>query len=432
MHPSLHFTLGALLSVLFGISANSQSSARELRLFGQMDGTDTYLVDTRGNIVHTWRSSLRPGLAVYLLDDGGLLRTIATGRPVGGGGGGVQKLALDGSVVWDFRYGGSGVLSHHDVEPLPNGNVLMLAWEDKTPNQAIAAGRRPQWAGSVFRPDHIIEVQPTGPTSGRIVWKWHVWNHLIQDFDSSKANFGVVGNHPESVDINYPPAGSASDWNHCNGIDYDPVHDWIVISCRTFSEIWIIDHSTTTAEASGHTGGNYGSGGDLLYRWGNPAAYRRGNNSTRTLFKQHAANFIPAGYPGAGNMLFFNNGLPGGSAAQEIVLPLDSKGRFILKPGAAYGPAGPIWSASVGSSAILSSARRARNGNTLICRGHDGRVVEVTPSVQQVWVKQIPARIFHAHYVDRYFWSDRSTLSLNTGGAVMFDLIAGSEHAGKH
>jgi len=38
----------------------------------------------------------------------------------------------------------------------------------------------------------------------------------------------------------------------------------------------VIDHSTTTAQAAGHSGGTYGKGGDLLYRWGNPNAYQHG------------------------------------------------------------------------------------------------------------------------------------------------------------
>ena len=48
----------------------------------------------------------------------------------------------------------------------------------------------------------IIEVRPTPPAGGEIVWQWHVWDHLIQDFGSTKANFGIVEDHPELIDIN--------------------------------------------------------------------------------------------------------------------------------------------------------------------------------------------------------------------------------------
>jgi hypothetical protein len=39
-----------------------------------------------------------------------------------------------------------------------------------------------------------------------------------------------------------------------NSIDYNPELDQIAMSVRGNSEVWIIDHGTTTAEAKGHTG----------------------------------------------------------------------------------------------------------------------------------------------------------------------------------
>ena len=100
----------------------------------------------------------------------------------------------------------------------------MIAWEYKTSAEAIAAGRDPNKLSDAMWPDHIIEVRPTGSTTGDIVWEWHVWHHLIQDYDSSKANYGVVGNHPELVDINYV-ISSQSDWLHANSIDYNEEFD---------------------------------------------------------------------------------------------------------------------------------------------------------------------------------------------------------------
>ena len=62
---------------------------------------------------------------------------------------------------------------------------------------------------------------------------------------------------------------------HCNGLDYNSALDQIALSCRGMNEVYIIDHSTTTEEAVGHTGGNAGKGGDILYRWGNPSVPQR-------------------------------------------------------------------------------------------------------------------------------------------------------------
>jgi len=170
-------------------------------LYSPMWSTTTYLRRADGSLNHSWASSYFPGVMVRWLGDGTILRTIRVGAGHGGGGsgGGVQKVQWDGTVIWDFRYDTDGHLSHHDVKSLPNGNVLLIAWETKTLDEAIAAGRNPNTIkGDTFIPDHIIEVKPTGPTSGEIVWEWHVWDHLIQDYNSSKANYGVVADHPES------------------------------------------------------------------------------------------------------------------------------------------------------------------------------------------------------------------------------------------
>ena len=150
-------------------------------LFAPIWSTSTYLIDSTGKLNHTWSSNFFPGVSVWWFDDGTILRTIRVGiGPGGGAGGGVQKIEWDGTVVWDFRYNTNGVLSHHDVKTLPNGNVLLIAWETKTRTQVLEAGRNPSYISSQgLMPDHLIEVQPTGPTSGEIVWEWHVWDHLI-------------------------------------------------------------------------------------------------------------------------------------------------------------------------------------------------------------------------------------------------------------
>ena len=37
---------------------------------------------------------------------------------------------------------------------------------------------------------------------------------------------------------------------HANGLDYDPINDVIYLSVNYYDEIWVIDHSTTTASRS--------------------------------------------------------------------------------------------------------------------------------------------------------------------------------------
>ena len=220
-----------LLLVMIGTSTqvSSYNAFSSLNEFGGMtiDGqilfpplysSTTYIIDSNGSVNHSWSSSYTPGAAVYWLGDGTILRTIRTVISGGGSGGGVQKVEWDGTKLWDFRYDSGGKLSHHDIKSLPNGNVLMIAWETKTRNEAIAAGRNPNTVNNQgLQPDHVIEVKPTGPSSGDIVWEWHIWDHLIQDFDASKDNYGVVGDHPELADINFGTFFmSTTDWIHTN------------------------------------------------------------------------------------------------------------------------------------------------------------------------------------------------------------------------
>jgi hypothetical protein len=265
-----------------------------------------------------------------------------------------------------------------------------------------------------------------------------------------KATFGKVADHPELIDVNFgrqvgnafanlarffsppPPkdkpkkpgpkddaldklkglgyvgggagkrfAGFIPDWTHVNSVAYNAKLDQIMLCPREFNEIWIIDHSTTRAEAAGHKGGRLGKGGDLLYRWGNPRAYRAGKAADRRLFAQHDAHWIPDGLPGQGHLLLFNNG--GGradgnySSVDEVVLPVDLKGRYKHEPGTAFGPDKAVWSYTATKKSdffapLMSGAQRLPNGNTLVCTGFSGTIFEVTPKKEVVWFYVNPAR----------------------------------------
>ena len=365
-------------------------------LFAPMYSFTTYLIDYTGATNHSWDSTFFPGEAVLWLGNGTILRSIKTGEfGMGGSGGGLQRVRWDGTIIWDFRYDTNGHLSHHDIAMLPNGNVLMIAWETFSSQEAIDSGRDPTMiVGDTIMPEHIIEVHQTGPTSGSIVWEWHVWDHLIQEYDPAKENYGVVNAHPELIDINYGTEMTKPDWLHFNSIDYNVAFDQILLSVRNFNEIWVIDHSTTTQQAASHSGGNSGKGGDLLYRWGNPEAYQRGNKTDQILFSQHDASWIANSCPGAGNILIFNNGFerPDGeySTIDEIATPVSSEGNYFLEHGAAFGPENLQWRYMANPptsfySDGISGVERLKDGNTLICNGVQGNFFEVTPSGTTVW-----------------------------------------------
>jgi hypothetical protein len=175
-----------------------------------------------------------------------------------------------------------------------------------------------------------------------------------------------------------------------NSIDYNEEFDQILLSASAQSEIWVIDHSTTTEEAAGHTGGNSGKGGDILYRWGNPISYRAGTVFDKMLFTQHDAQWIESGCPGEGNILIFNNGnnRPGQeySSVEELVPPVDDYGNYYLEPDNKYGPEDFLWSYETDFYANhLSGVHRIESGNTLICNGPFGRFSEVTPEKEIIW-----------------------------------------------
>ena len=364
-------------------------------LLAPISSKTVYLLDHFGEKVHEWTLSHSPGNAVYLLPNGHLL---ATGRlprventdfRAGGSGGIIQEVDWDSNVLWQVEFKGDNYLSHHDIELLPSGNILVLAWEKHTEEEAIAAGRNPELLrdGELWS-EQILEIKPVGSDDYEVIWEWHAWDHLVQDFDSTKDNFGNVGASPGRLDINFTGnsgnnAGGA-DWLHGNSVAYNAELDQILLSFHNTSEIYIIDHNTTTAEAASDRG-------DFLYRWGNPQSYRAGEATDQKLFLQHDAHWIPASSPGAGNILIFNNGnrRPGGNASSvdEITPPLSADGSYTRNAPEAFGPTSFAWTFQANDfyAQNVSGAQRLLSGNTLICDGPHGELFEVTPNGEVVW-----------------------------------------------
>ena len=392
-------------------------------LIAPLRSTETYLLNKDKQVVHRWKSDYPPAASAYLMENGDLLRPARDPefKHFSGGGIGtvVERFSWDGELLWSYEYANEDHCRHHDIAPLPNGNVLMIAWERKSKEEAIAQGRDPNLLKDDLWPDHVIEVQPDGPTGGKIVWEWHMWDHLIQDFDREKPNYGVIYEHPELIDLNNtgstPPATpeelrklrsvgytgggdddkddrrGGADWLHTNAIDYNPELDQIALSAKHFSEIWIIDHSTTTEEAASHRGGKRGKGGDLLYRWGNPWAYKSGTVEDKMLFDQHDVRWIPSGLPGAGHITAFNNGQGREySSIIEIETPRDESGDYVLDDQGRFGPYELVWEYTAENkkdfySGFISGATRLPNGNTFICEGATGRFFEVNRDGQTLW-----------------------------------------------
>ena len=380
----------------------SQDSYEGYTLFtpgGSGGGATTYLKDNSLNNIQTWSHSNGAASMPYLIsgDEPGWENTLLiypyrVSNPTmenGGVGGAVDCLTWEGDLVWSHVISNSNYQHHHDVEPLPNGNVLMIAWAKKSASEAYAAGRQiinnplnQMWSEAIF------EVQNNGNGGAAVVWEWHLWDHLIQDVNPDDNNYGVVIDHPELFDVNLGnvgsggPGGANADWMHLNAISYNADFDQIVLSTHHHDEIFVIDHSTTTAEAASHSGGNYGKGGDFLYRWGNPQNYDRGNNSYHIIGSQHSINWIPEGYPGEGNFILFNNE---GNEALEFAPPVDENGNYYMEDGQPFGPSSETWTSPYISTQMQGGAFRLPNGNSLVTDCDDAVIKEFTESGTIVW-----------------------------------------------
>ena len=385
-----------ILSFLF-----SQELADGMVLFTPYNSQDsiniTYLTDHHFNEINTWEhdQNLVPASMPYLNQDSTIWYPCKSNNPTmvsGGVGGLIQKIDWNNNIIWEFSVSNDSLQHHHDIEPMPNGNILIIAWSRKNLHEAQSMGReiietplQQMWSESVF------EIKPVGTDSAEIVWEWHLWDHLVQDVNPNLSNYGVISEHPELLNINLGQVGFGmssfgsdnADWIHFNSIDYNPYLDQIVLSSRMMNEIYIIDHSTTSEEAASHSGGNSGKGGDFLYRWGNPQNYNRGGETDQVLNSQHSVNWIDIGYPGEGNLIIFNNLQFGNnSAVIEINTPNDFDGNYTLNDSEPYAPESWNWMfynpSILMPQIIQSGAQRLQNGNTFITTFSDAKMIEVS------------------------------------------------------
>ncbi len=417
-----------------GVTVTSETADTGLTLFAPLKSKNTYLVNGKGETVHTWAGEFTPGNSAYLLPDGSIMRCAKEGGESpftgGGEGGRIQRIGWDGELLWDYAMADDQWRHHHDIAPMPNGNVLAIVWEGVGQKDAMRRGRdKGQVPEAGIWPDAIIELAPKGLNGAEVVWEWHAWDHLVQDRNEEFPNFGSPKAHPRRIDVNFDVIGrpktaeelekeaaveerlrgigytgddydepddaprgrrgGGSDWMHTNSIDYDPARDLVAISVRSASEVWIIDHSTTSAEAKTSAGGKHGHGGDLLYRFGHSGRY--GVEGEQQLFNQHDARFVDV--DGALHMTLFNNGSgrPGGdrSSVDEFRLPFSAETGFGTTDGGLPSRPTLAWTWDGGETehynSHISGAQRLANGSTLMCLGEDGRTMEISRDGEILW-----------------------------------------------
>ena len=387
-----------------GVFTNTAEAMESYTLLTPNGSMTSYLINNCGEVINEWTSGYKPGLCSYLLEDGSMLRTAqipsqATPAFTGGGTGGrVELFNWEGNVIWYIDWADDVLHQHHDVEYLPNGNILIIAWESHSYEDALAMGKNPTSSENPVWCCNVSEIHPTGNSGGEVVWSWSSWDHLVQDTDPSLPNYATISDEPRKFDINFTfGAGAtngagASDWMHCNSIDYNEDLDQIILSSFKFSEFWIINHGLTTEEAATEQG-------DLLYRFGNPETYDMGTSDDRVLYHQHDAHWITDG-PDAGKIMVFNNGKnrPDGEYSTVVVVdvPEFNGTTYPIESGQAFAPASYDWRYPENFDANfyaqnISGASRLPNGNTLVCEGPEGHIFEVNSNEEIVWDYICPA-----------------------------------------
>ena len=401
-------------STSMGVSQNTVGTIEyqpELALDGYnmvvpLFGNNAMLVDMCGEVVHSWESAdtLRCSTWSYLQENGDIVMTLRQANVAndviwtGGGGGIIERRTWDNDLVWSYTLNDSLYRLHHDIQVMENGNVLALVWELKDSLEYVAAGGDMSLIDDVLWSEVIYELEPDGNGGADVVWEWHAWDHLVQDFDDTKPNFGVIADNPQKINLNSNTSQGQqplADWLHMNSIHFNPVFGQIMVSVPNLNEVWIIDYAG-------------GAEGSIIWRWGNPAAYDRGTAEDQKLFFQHDARWAYEGIglsdPNFGKVTLFNNRVPdpqapAGYHSEACVLEpvfdfyenqytMDvTSGTFLpLDFDDVYVAPNP---ADLASN-ITSNYQILPGGHSLIGEGNQGEAIELDENNNVVWRYKIP------------------------------------------
>jgi hypothetical protein len=350
----------------------------------------------------------------------------------------LQELDWDGKVLWEIAEKRPGYTHHHDFvrifnKKLQQYTILSVAMKKVTHEEVIARGADPKKRKDyTSTPDGVVEFD----LKGNVIWEWSIFDHLVQDVDPSKANYGVVKDRPGRLDVNFG-RGRSGDWIHINSLDYNDALGQMVVNNSTDSEFYIIDHDGTfiPGDAAGSTALAAGPKGDFLYRWGNPSVYDTGvpmsyseaNGATdgdQQVFFSHDVQWIrPTAYtggpalPGAGHFMIFDNGtrhLATGYAYSAVleINPYDGpmeKGVYVPQDKAGYHNVRTFMGQRRTSNQVvwmytskdpasfwsrhISGITRLPNGNTIVTAAAWGEIFELTPKNEVVWEYKVPTTV---------------------------------------
>ncbi|HEX2956988.1 MAG TPA: T9SS type A sorting domain-containing protein [Chitinispirillaceae bacterium] len=307
--------------ILFLLYINSLSSADSGGYLFYGSNYTAYLVDMNGTTMHTWKASGKIQCVAYLLEDGSVLfpSDNRCGVQINGthAHGRIQKIAWDGTITWDYKFCPSGWGPGYDIEPMPNGNVLVPA--DNTSKAGI-----------------IYEIKPSGSSDGEIVWQ-------CQLPDSLNASSGGTSGGPGG-----PGGGGGMSGTYINSVSYNPDLDYILVDLQeSVRKLVVIDHSV--------------SGGKIVYTYAAATSGRLHGAIWSSKYYMGTKTTIAGADTTAmrvGNLLVVNNS---GSGVVEVNMKTNTKVKTI----------------SYTFANNEGSVQRLPNGNTLVQKGMDQTAIAI-------------------------------------------------------
>lgn len=382
------------------------------------------VIDMNGRVVKTWEGvNNSAGGPARILPNGDVISAVGA-RPPHQESLGLVQLDFDGNEVWRFDHNeqvenadGEMVWSarqHHDwqrpglpggyyapgSEPAASGSRTLILTHTNLINAAVT--------DQPLEDDRLIEVS----WDGEVTWDWRASDH-VDELGFSEAARDVIRRA-----VGFNRRRNSYDWLHTNAAAYVGPNHWydegderfapdnIIISSRESNIVAIVDHRS----------------GAIVWRLGPDYRASDALAGIGQIIGQHNPHVIPAGLPGEGNVLIFDNG---GAAGYGFPTPASPEGRnSVTRDASRVVEINPVtlekvWEYAVGgvehyrfASHYVSGAQRLTNGNTMITEGADGRIFEVTPDGDVVW-----------EYVSPYFTANGMTNRVYRAYRVPYDWI---------
>lgn len=199
LHHFYRYAVSTLIMIPMVLATFTTAAVYEGYTLVAVNKTVT-LYDPAKKSIKTWNAGSTIQTAAYLLPDGSVLVPIGTSGCYFGQGahanGRFQRIGLNGTVVWDYKYCTSSYVGAYDIEPMPNGNVLVCVHV-----QGQSPGK-------------VVEIQPSGSNGGSVVWECDVSSKL-----------GLSG--------------------YLNSVKYNPTTDQIAVTIQENGRtVAVFDHKT--------------------------------------------------------------------------------------------------------------------------------------------------------------------------------------------